>query len=115
MKCLSWGRLLSDMFSPTWILACSSLETGVGRSTDTAGLGTCATKAVVALRSELHLRGLRCLMLWRRRLRLLRRHSCRRWGAIQCACVRESEAEVIFHSFLSSICRRNCFDHGRTG
>ena len=31
-----------------------SRQTGVSRSTDTAGLGTCATRAGLAFRSELH-------------------------------------------------------------
>ena len=51
--CKAWATGLSDMFSPTRVLRLDSSETGVGRSTDTAGLGTCATRAVVSFRSEL--------------------------------------------------------------
>ncbi len=43
--CKAWATGLSDMFSPTRVLRLDSSETGVGRSTDTAGLGTCATRA----------------------------------------------------------------------
>ena len=48
-----WGGWCATCSARLGSFRLGSSETGVGRSTDTAGLGTCTTRAVVALRSEI--------------------------------------------------------------